>query len=322
MRHRSEIVIAPPDVPRELSKLTLPEYIVEPPDILQIDALQVVPLSPYHIKPLDALGIRVPKALVDEPIANVYSVDPDGTVNLGLTYGKVKVIGMTLDEARKAIEKQLSTILKEPRTEVNLVESRAMQQIRGPHLVRPDGTVSLGIYGSVQVTGMTLTEVKHAIEAHLSAFLQSPEVSVDVAAYNSKVFYVVYDQGGSGQQVYRLPITGNETVLDAVSQLNGLSPVSDLRQIWVARPTDPCQSMGDTILPVDWVGLTANGRPETNYQLMPGDRLFVKADRLVTIDTRLGRLFAPIERTLGITLLGTSTAKTIKFFNSANGGGF
>ncbi|MFL5341986.1 MAG: polysaccharide biosynthesis/export family protein, partial [Gemmataceae bacterium] len=270
----------PPDSPRELAKSLLPEYMIEPPDILQIDALYVVPLPPYRVKSLDALLVRVPKALLDEPIAGVYPVDPEGTINLGLSYGAVHVAGLTLTEAKAAVEKQLAAVgLVAPRAEVALAESRGLQQIRGPHLVRSDGTVGLGTYGSVVVAGLTLREARLAIETHLSQYLQAPEVSVDVAAYNSKVYYVVYDGGGSGQQVYRLPVTGNDTVLDAVSQLNGLSQVSDTNRIWVARPTNGDQP--DQILPVDWCGVTARGRAETNYQLLPGDRIYVMAYPMV-----------------------------------------
>jgi polysaccharide export outer membrane protein len=313
-----QIMMAPADGPRELAKTLLPEYVIEPPDILQIDALQVVPLPPYRIKSLDILAIRVAKALAEEPIAGLYSVDPDGTINLGFSYGTVRVAGMTLVEAKAAIEKQLGTFgLKDPRADVSIAEARGLQQIRGPHLVRPDGSISLGSYGSVLVTGLTLSDAKAAIEKHLSKYLQAPEVPVDVAAYNSKVFYVVYDGGGAGQQIYRLPVTGNETVLDAVSQLNGLSPVSDTNRIWVARPVGDCQP--DQILPVDWCGVTARGRPETNYQLLPGDRIYVMADRLVTIDTRMARLFAPVERFLGVSLLGATTVQAYKFRNNGQG---
>ena len=40
------------------------------------------------------------------------------------------------------------------------------QVIDGQHLVRPDGTIGLGIHGNVFVTGMTLTEAKDAIHHH------------------------------------------------------------------------------------------------------------------------------------------------------------
>jgi len=306
------------DGPREGCKVILPEYVVEPPDILLIDVLYAIPLPPYHIKSLDSLLVRVPKAIEGEPIAAIYPVDPEGTINLGLSYGAVRVVGMTLPEAKAAIEKQLLGVgLKDPRAEVAVAETRGLQQIRGQHLVRPDGTISLGSYGSVEVTGLTLSAVKLSLEAHLSQFLQNPEVSVDVAAYNSKVFYVVYDGGGAGQQIYRLPITGNETVLDAVSQLNGLSAVADMKKIWLARSC--CGKQQEQILPIDWCGITAHGRSDTNYQLMPGDRIFVQSDRFVRADTRVARILAPFEKILGFTLLEASTVQTLKFNNGTGG---
>ena len=55
---------------------------------------------------------------------------------------------------------------------------------------------------------------------------------------------------------------------------------------------------------MDWIGITQHGITFTNYQVMPGDRIYVKAQKLVTIDRTLARIFAPIERVFGITLLG------------------
>ena len=117
--------------------------------------------------------------------------------------------------------------------------------------------------------------------------------------------------------VVKLPATGNETVLDAVAQVNGLIAVSDAHRIWVARPgPDGCES----VLPVDWNGITACGKTGTNYQILPGDRVYVKAYPLVTADTTLARVFAPIERVLGIALLGNSTARAFGPRGGSNGG--
>ena len=81
------------------------------------------------------------------------------------------------------------------------------------------------------------------------------QVAVDVLAYNSKVYFVIFDGGGFGQQVFRLPATGNETVLDAVSLVQGLAPISSKRRIWLARPA-PANSGCSQILPVDWNAIT------------------------------------------------------------------
>jgi hypothetical protein len=44
---------------------------------------------------------------------------------------------------------------------------------------------------------------------------------------------------------------------------------------------------------------------------MPGDRIYVKAQKMVTIDRTMARILAPVERIFGITLLGTSTVNQI-----------
>jgi polysaccharide export outer membrane protein len=307
-------------LPRELDKVPQPAYVVEAPDILLIDALRLVPRPPYRIEPLDGLFIRATGVLMEEPIAGIYGVTPDGTVNLGLTYGSVFVAGMTLEEAQEAITRYLRDTFKNAQVSVSLGQARALQQIRGEHLVRPDGTVSLGTYGSVQVSGMTLDEVKAAVEAHLSATLLRPEVAVDVFAYNSKAYYVVTDGGGFGEQVFRFPSTGNETVLDAVSRINGLPAVASTKQIWVARPT-PADTSHYEVLPVDWKAVTRCAATRTNFRILPGDRIFVGADPLVTVDTDLARFISPIERLLGITLLGDAVGRAVNGKGSSTSGG-
>jgi polysaccharide export outer membrane protein len=186
------------------------------------------------------------------------------------------------------------------------------QPIRGQHLVRPDGTINLGIYGSVYVAGMTLEQARAVIADLLSQRVKNltvRNVSVDVLAYNSKVYYVITDGGGYGEQVVRLPITGNETVLDAISLITGLPPVASKKLIWVARATPGHQ--GERILPVDWIGITQHGSAATNYQLLPGDRLYVQSEKLRRIDAGIAKFLSPIERILGVTLLGSETVNSI-----------
>ncbi len=294
----------PIDTPRELCKTVLPTYRIEPPDVLMIDAVHVVPRQPYHLRAFDVLQIQAQGTLPDAPISGFYPVEPGGLVKLGFRYGAVVVAGMTVAEAERSVEQHLRAHLREPIVTVTLADIGAKQQIAGQHLVGPDGTVTLGSYGSVAVVGMTIAEAKWAIEGQLSLYLDQPEVSLDVYAYNSKVYYVVTQGAGLGDGVYRFPVTGNDTVLDAISNINGLQQVSS-KKIWVARPTeDPCVVQ---ILPVDWEQITAQGLAGTNYQLLPGDRLFIAEDKLIAFDTGLAKLIAPFERIMGFTLLGTGT---------------
>jgi len=301
-------------MPRELQKVLMPTYRIEPPDILAIEAVSIVPKPPYRAKSLDVLMINVTGTLPDAPIVGPYTVEPGGTIELGATYGSIDVAGLTLQEIKAAIVEQLRGSLNVPIVAVSLGQLAGKQQIAGQHLVTADGTVTLGSYGSVKVVGMTLSEAKQAIEEHLSDTLEAPEVSVDVFAYNSKAFYIITQGAGQGDGVVRMPITGNETVLDAISQINGLEAVSS-KKIWIARPSpEGCQ-----ILPVDWYAITEEAATNTNYQLLPGDRLFVAEDKLVALDTGLGKIIAPMERVFGVTLLGTNTVSQVRNIKSTNG---
>jgi polysaccharide export outer membrane protein len=306
------VSLAPPaDFPRELNKVSLPDYLIAPPDVLLINVIRATPRPPYRVQVQDALSIHVTGTLPDQPIAGIYVVEPDGTVNLGFSYGSVTVVDLSLKEAQAAVASRLKASLKEGfQVNVGLAQSRAVQQIRGEHLVRPDGTIGLGVYGSVRVVGLSLAEARQAIESQLSQYLQKPEVSVDVSGFNSKVYYVIADRPGQGELLVRLPVTGNETVLDAVAQIYGLQAASSKKRIWVSRP-NPHEVGCEQVLPVDWVGITQHGATATNYQIFPGDRIYVQAEPIVTFDLRLARFISPIERIFGVTLLGSETIHSI-----------
>ena len=319
---REPYPITPPEpsplsaVPRELDKVSLPPYVVEPPDILIINAIKIVPKPPHKIEPFDGILIRVANAFADQPIADAFAVDPEGKVDLGPTYGRVSVVGLTTDEAQAAIRRHLSQLIEDPIVSVSLAFSSGAQQIVGEHLVGPDGRVNLGTYGSVHVAGMTIDEARAAIEHRLSHFLQDPEVWVDVFAYNSKRYYIVTQGAGLGDNVVPFPITGNETVLDAIASLGGISQVSS-KNIWIARPA-PNGVGCEQILPVNWDEISRGASTATNYQLMPGDRLFIAEDPLVKFNSIVTKVTLPFERMLGFVALGTSTFNRISRFGLGN----
>jgi len=148
----------------------------------------------------------------------------------------------------------------------------AAQPGSNQHLVGPDGRINLGSWGTVYVAGMTIEEARVAIEQAVGAFIESPQVAVDVVAYNSKTYYVIHEYGGN-DTVQQLPITGNDTVLDAIANIGGLkSPEST--QVYVAR--QPRNGVGaPIILPVEWTKITKGYSASTNHQLLPGDRVFI-----------------------------------------------
>ncbi|MBI1314169.1 hypothetical protein GC176_22980 [bacterium] len=317
-------------LPRELKKTSLPDYVIEPPDILLIEVTNSLRPPEAPLRAGELVEVRVANTLpvdqYDDGVAQAFKsidgtfrVQTDGTLNFGPEYGSVPVRGLSISAAQRLVELHLKQTLRNPRVYLRPVTDEARQHIAGEHLVRPDGTVALGVYGSVYVAGLTLGEARQAIERHLSQHLYSPEVSLDVLAYNSKVYYIVTDGGGAGEQVFRFPVTGNETVLDALSQINGLPSVASKKHIWIARPA-PANAGYEQVLNVDWNGIVRGAQTATNYQVLPGDRIYVQADNLITFDTGVAKITAPLERILGFVLLGHGTVRAIQFGHRYLGG--
>ncbi|WP_165073573.1 polysaccharide biosynthesis/export family protein [Paludisphaera rhizosphaerae] len=73
-----------PDQPRELEKTSMPRYVVEPPD---------------------ELDVTVKPSLSDWTIGS-FTVQPDGVIDLGL-YGDVYVAGLTLEQIEAKVAEQL-----------------------------------------------------------------------------------------------------------------------------------------------------------------------------------------------------------------------
>lgn len=299
------------NVARELDMVALPAYRIAAPDVLEIRALRVVPKPPYKIQPLDILQIVATGTLTAEPISDFYMVEANGSINLGASYGTVEVLDLSLEEARVAILRQLSRTLRAENVHVvvNLAQALGVQQIEGEHMVGPDGMINLGIYGKVYVTGMTAKEAKLAVEAHLSQFLVSPEISVRVLSYQHEFYYIVLEGAGFGDQILRFPVTGNETVLDALANVQGFSQLQS-SNIWVARPA-PDQVGCDQILPINWKDITQGATVTTNYQVMPGDRIFVAEDKAFAMGNFVDKIISPFERMIAFALLGTQTIQNL-----------
>lgn len=307
-------------VPVEKCKVSLPPYRIEPPDIVFIDAIKIVPKAPYRVSPQDVLQIRAAGTPLDQPINGFFVVEPGGAVDLGPSYGKVSVAGLSLPEATEAVETQLRRTLSRPQVSLTLAQSAGEQLIAGEHLVAPDGRVNLGIYGNVYVSNMTVEEARDAIQTHLSRFLDNPRVAVDVGSYNSKVYYVITEGAGYGESISRFPVTGNETVLDALSQINGISQLASKSHIWIARPV-PDGSGCDQILPVRWNEVTGDGAISSNYQVLPGDRIFLASDKLYALDNTFSIIISPFQRIIGVTTLGVQTIFGIQHPGAATASG-
>jgi protein involved in polysaccharide export with SLBB domain len=151
--------------------------------------------------------------------------------------------------------------------------------------VFPDGTINLGQFGLIVVAGKTIPEIEQLAKAQIEAVMKAhptakdPKdrreqhdvgpVTVRVVTRQSKVYYVLGEVNAPGS----FPLKGNETVLDGILSAGGLSDRASWRNIILSRPSAPesCR----TVLPICYKDIVQVGDTSTNYQLAPGDRIYV-----------------------------------------------
>jgi protein involved in polysaccharide export with SLBB domain len=148
-------------------------------------------------------------------------------------------------------------------------------RLPGDQPVMPDGTISLGRYGQVQVAGKTVAEIATAVHAFVVAQATDAKekdvgpIVVRVVTRVSKVYYVLGEVNAPGA----FTLNGRETVLDGIIAAGGLTDKASRRNIILSRPTRPDSCR--VVLPICYREIVQLGDTSTNYQLLPGDRIFV-----------------------------------------------
>jgi protein involved in polysaccharide export with SLBB domain len=148
-------------------------------------------------------------------------------------------------------------------------------RLPGDQPVMPDGTITLGRYGRLQVAGKTADEIEAAVHVYVAAQAKDPKekdvgpIVVRVVTRVSKVYYVLGEVNAPGAYT----LNGRETVLDGILAAGGLTDRASRRNIILSRPTKPdgCR----VVLPVCYREIVQIGDTSTNYQLLPGDRIYV-----------------------------------------------
>jgi protein involved in polysaccharide export with SLBB domain len=143
-------------------------------------------------------------------------------------------------------------------------------RLPGDQVVLPDGTIQLGKYGRLQVAGKSVEDIERDVRALIQSQTKDAGViTVRLVNRQSKVYYVLGEVNAPGA----FPYNGRETVLDGILAAGGLTDRASRRDIILARPTPP--DHGRVVLPVCYREIVQLGDTTTNYQLAPGDRIYV-----------------------------------------------
>lgn len=145
-------------------------------------------------------------------------------------------------------------------------------RLPGDQPVLLDGTINLGRYGRLIVAGMTVDQIEPLVKGQVEATTKDAgPITVRIVSRQSKVFYVLGEVNAPGAY----PLSGRETVLDALLAGGGVNSRANLRGITLSRPTPPhgCR----VVLPICYEEIVQIGDTSTNYQIAAGDRVFVPA---------------------------------------------
>ena len=136
--------------------------------------------------------------------------------------------------------------------------------------VLPDGTIDLGRFGRLIVAGKTIEEIEADVAAAIQGFEPNADaINVRLVNPQSAVYYVLGEVNSPGS----FPVIGRETVLDGILAAGGLSDRASPCNIILSRPTPPdgCR----IVIPICYRQITQLGDTTTNFQIMPGDRIYV-----------------------------------------------
>ena len=165
-------------------------------------------------------------------------------------------------------------------------------RLPGDQTVQQDGTIELGQYGRLQVMGRSAEEIQSQVSSMISGIESAKhERKIALASYqgdsnraesdvdygvavrlvnqDSALYYVMGEVNSPGSY----SLVGHETVLDAIIAAGGLSDRANDHKIIVTRPQLPGEPR--VVLPACYQQILQLGDVSTNYQLLPGDRIYV-----------------------------------------------
>jgi polysaccharide export outer membrane protein len=166
--------------------------------------------------------------------------------------------------------------------------------LSGVYTVGATGDITFPLIGAVPCAGQSTQQIGATLHAKLAdGYLRNPQVTVEVAEYNSQRVFVVGEVRTPGP----VALTGSLTLLEALARVGSLTPTAGGELIVVrpasgrtaAGPTLPSEPGAQEVARVDVVALQSRG-PMNNIALTDGDTIVVPRAEFVYIS---GQVRAP-----------------------------
>lgn len=171
----------------------------------------------------------------------------------------------------KAVEQAAATVPFDDRPYILGARDQISVQIygspefSGSHVIRPDGKITMPFLGDVMASGLAPAELGNSIKEKLKKYIVDPDVSVSVAAVNSKEFYIQGEVGRTGA----FPLLVPTRVLEALVNAGGFRDFANQKKIIIMRLT------GER-LKFNYKEVIQGKKMDQNIFLKPGDIIIVK----------------------------------------------
>ena len=137
--------------------------------------------------------------------------------------------------------------------------------------IRPDGKISMPLFGDVLAVGRTPEELATKIEKQLSRYIKNPNVTVILTSIQGHEFLSRIRVTGSVGKQTSINYHQGMTVLDAILEAGSLDPFANSNSTKLHRRTDK----GNETYDIRLKDIMEKGDMTTNVYLLPGDVITV-----------------------------------------------
>jgi len=141
------------------------------------------------------------------------------------------------------------------------------EQLSRQIVVRPDGKISLPLIQDIQAEGLTVLQLRDEITRKFAEHVNHPRVTIIVSQINSYRVSVL----GRVQRPGVYPITGNTTLLEAITMAGGFTEWANKRKITVITH----QGGQEKKITVNYKKIASGKDPSQNIVLKRGDTIIV-----------------------------------------------
>ena len=174
----------------------------------------------------------------------------------------------------------------------------AAREIGGPFGILPDGTSSLPLLGSVQLTGLTISQASRWLSSLYGKQLKRPQLYLTLITPRPVKVSII----GEVEKPGLYPLPPFSTPVSAIQQAGGITVNSDIRKVTLRRQAGIDGSQKQATLDISQVLL--NGNQLQNPVLFDGDTLIIGFTKEVPTDIREIGASNLAPKSINVTILG------------------